>query len=159
MCGSSVHCGAAEASGSSTCRRGSVQIPLGGTDHTLSADPGLRPSPLRPREYPTSQRTSSGRVRDPVRSVKWNLARPRPTRLCRSLVGCGRVVSKFHYTDPRTLSETRPDQIHGHSPYMSRLSGQVYDSGLWVWSGRVREMEFRHDTTRPDQRQSLFGPL
>ena len=111
MCGSSVHCGAAEASGSSTCRRGSVQIPLGGTDHTLSADPGLRPSPLRPRESPTSQRTSSGRVRDPVRSVKWNLARPRPTRLCRSLVGCGRVVSKFHLTDPRTLSAIQTDKV------------------------------------------------
>jgi len=118
MCGSSVHvtnniitdhCCAAEASGSSTCTRGSVQIPLGGSDHTLSADPGLRPSPLRPREFPTSQRTSSGRVRSgPVCEVEFGTA---PTRLCRSLVGCGRVVSKFHYTDPRTLSATRPDKI------------------------------------------------
>ena len=44
-----------------------------------------------------------------------------------SLVGCGRVDSKFHYTDPRTLSATRLDQYHGKSPYMWRLSGQVYD--------------------------------
>jgi len=35
-----------------------------------------------------------------------------------SLVGCGRVDSKFHYTDPRTLSATRLDQYHGKSLYM-----------------------------------------
>ena len=84
-----------------------------------------------------------------------------------SLVGSGRLVSKFHYTDPGTLSATRPDQTRltdKVSPYMSRLSGQVYDqtgdpSGPWVWSGRVRAVELRNDTTRPDQRQSLveFG--
>ena len=61
---------------------------------------------------------------------------------------------------------TRPDQTHGQSPYMSRLSGQVYTtrqslrglvrdpSGPSVWSGRVRVVEFRNDATRPDQRQS-----
>jgi len=52
---------------------------------------------------------------------------------------------------------------------MSRLSGEVYDqtkdkvgglvgdaSGPWVWSGRVRVVEF---TTRPDQRHSGGGRL
>ena len=45
------------------------------------------------------------------------------------------------------------DQSHKPSPHMSRLSGQVYDqttfadvcgdpSGPWVWSGRVRVVEF-----------------
>jgi len=67
------------------------------------------------------------------------------------------------YTNPRTLFETRPDETHGQSPYMSRLSGQVDDqtksADLLVWSGRVRVVEFRNDTARPDQRQSLveFG--
>jgi len=72
------------------------------------------------------------------------------------------VRVKFHYTDARTLSATRPDQTHGQSPYKSRSSGQVYDqtksvrtcaqtqavggSGR-VWSGRVRVVEFSNDTT------------
>jgi len=46
------------------------------------------------------------------------------------------------YTDPRTWSATRPDQTHGQSPYMSRLSRQSprtcrrpkWSLGL-VWSG------------------------
>ena len=37
------------------------------------------------------------------------------------------VRVKFHYTDPRTWSATRPDETHGQSPYMLSLSGQVYD--------------------------------
>jgi len=69
------------------------------------------------------------------------------------------------YSNTGRLCPTRPDQTHGQSPYMSRLSGPVYDqtesadvcgdpSGLWVWSGRVCVVEFRNDTTRSDQRQS-----
>jgi len=54
----------------------------------------------------------SGQVR--VRVVEFGTG---PTRL--SLVGSDRVVSKFHYTDPRTLSATRPDQTLRQSPYMS----------------------------------------
>jgi len=55
------------------------------------------------------------------------------------------LLSKFHYTDPRTSSATQPDQTHGQSPYMSRLSGRVWNpSGPWVWSGRVRVVEFGH---------------
>jgi len=75
------------------------------------------------------------------------------------------VRVKFHYMDPADFA-SRPDQTHRQSSHMSRLSGQVYDqkkvrglvgdpSGLWVWSGRVRVVESRNDTTRPDQRQSL----
>ena len=164
MCGSSVHvtnnmitdhCGAAEASGSSTCKRGSVQIPLGGTDHTLSADPGLRPSPLRPREFPTSQRTSSGRVRSgPVREVEFGTA---PTRLCR----WSGVVASFLNSTTRTHGLcSRPGQtksVHVETEQTSQRpdGGLVGDpSGPWVWSGRVPVVEFRNDTTRPDQRQS-----
>ena len=76
-----------------------------------------------------------------------------------SLVGSGRVVSKFHYTDP-----TRPDQTHGplESPTSPRtflvvdLSAQsrhvrTSSVGL-VWSGRrrspwVRVVEFETDQT------------
>jgi len=68
-----------------------------------------------------------------------------------------RVRAKFHYTDPRTLSATRPDRTDGQCPYMSRFSGQVYDqtksadmsetqavrgSGL-----RVHVVAFRNDRT------------
>jgi len=61
----------------------------------------------------------------------------------------------------------RPDQTHGQSPYMSRLSERVYDQtksadlsgtqAVRVWSGWVRVVEFRNDTTRPNQRRSLHG--
>jgi len=58
--------------------------------------------------------------------------------------------------DPRTKSvhveieqtSLRPDKVGG-------LVGDP--SGPSVWSGRVRVVEFRNDTTRPDQRQSLVG--
>jgi len=58
--------------------------------------------------------------------------------------------------EPRTKSvhiETertslRPDKVGG-------LAGDL--SGPWVWSGRFRVVEFRNDTTRPDQRQNLAG--
>jgi len=60
--------------------------------------------------------------------------------------------------DPRTKSvhveierkSLRPDKVRG-------LVGDP--SGPWVWSGRVRVVEFRNDTTRPDQRQGLVGPV
>ena len=91
----------------------------------------------------------------------------------------GRVWSgrfyKFLYTDPTRLClrrhATRPAARTQCVQYMSRLSGgQVYDqtksadvcgdaSGRWVWSGRVRLVEFTNDTTRPDQRQSGGGRL
>jgi len=69
------------------------------------------------------------------------------------------------YTDPRTWSATRPDQTHGQSPYMSRLSRQSprtcrrpkWSLGL-VWSGPRSGIEERHDQTR-DQRRSLAGPV
>ena len=76
-----------------------------------------------------------------------------------SLVGSGRVVSKFHTT------RTRPDQNHGPlgSPTSPRtLSGRrlvrsistctnfVHGSGL-DGSGPVRVAQFRNDPTRPDQ--------
>jgi len=56
--------------------------------------------------------------------------------------------------DPQTKSthveiertSLRPDKVRG-------LVGDP--SGPWVGSGRVRVVEFRNDTTRPDQRQSL----
>jgi len=71
-------------------------------------------------------------------------------RRCSGRVGSGRFVTPLH--GPRTDSvcdPTRPP-THGHSPYMSRLSGQVYDrgtksadpSGPWVGSGRVGVVEF-----------------
>jgi len=44
----------------------------------------------------------------------------------------------------------RPDKVRG-------LVGDP--SGPWVWFGRVRVVEFRNETTRPDQRQSLAGPI
>ena len=65
-----------------------------------------------------------------------------------SLVGSGRVVSKFHYTDP-----TRPDprtksvhvEVERTSPRLDKVGGLVGDpSGPWVWSGRVRLVEFGH---------------
>ena len=79
---------------------------------------------------------------------------------------------------PNSTTHTRPDQTHGPlgSPTSPRtLSGCrlvrsistctdfVRGSGL-VGSGRrqspwVRVVEFRNDTTRPDQRQSLVGPV
>ena len=74
--------------------------------------------------------------------------------------------SKFHCTDPRTLSAARPDQTDVHveieqtSLRPDKVRGLVGDpSGPWVWSGRVRVVESRSDTIRPDQRQSLVGPV
>ena len=144
-----------------------VQIPLGGPDQTLSetrvGGPSLRQSPPGPRGSPTSPRTLSGRIRSGPCSGIWH--GPDQTL---SLVGSGRVVSEFHYTNPRTLSATRPDQTHGQSPYMSRLSGQVYDqikttdvcgdpSGPWFWSGRVRVVR-NLETTRPDPTSDKVWP-
>ena len=78
-----------------------------------------------------------------------------------------------------STTRTRPDQTHGplgsptspptlsgHRPVrsISTCTDFVRGSGL-VWSGRrqspcVRLVEFRNDTTRPDQRQSLqVGPV
>jgi len=111
-----------------------------------------------------------------------------------SLIGSGRVVPKFHYTEP-----TRPDQTHGplrspaSPPTLSgrrlvrsvsictdfvRGSGLVRSqtksvgpcSGMRHRPGFVRDLvagadmsgrvvEFRNDTTRPDQRRSLVGPV
>jgi len=122
-----------------------VQIPLGWPDYRFCRRPG------------------SGRVL--VRVVKFGRGRD---RLCR----WSGLVVLFLNSTTRThgLHATRPDQTHGQSPYVSRLSGQVYDqtksadlsetravleSGL----GRVRVVEFRSDTTRPDQRQSLARNL
>jgi len=78
---------------------------------------------------------------------------------------------KFHYMDPRTLSATRPrsdprkKSVHVETTERTSLYDQtksaelsetqaVRGSGL-VWSGRVRVVESRNDTTRPDQRQNL----
>jgi len=81
-----------------------VPIPLDGPDRTR----------------PEKVRGLSGRVR--VHVVEYCTGR---ARLCR---WSGLVVSKFNHTDPWTSSASlRPDQTHGQSPYMLRLSGQVYD--------------------------------
>ena len=123
-----------------------VQIPLGGPDKISSETRVFRHSPLGPRVSPKQVRGLC-RVGSCPCSGIWH-----GTDQTLSLVGSGRVVSKFHctnptrhvracdqvsdkvcspcrihYTDPRTLSAIRPDQTHGQSPYMSRLSGQVYD--------------------------------
>ena len=67
---------------------------------------------------------------------------------------------------------TRPDpraksvhvEIERTSLRLDKVRGLVGDpSGPWVWSGRVRVVELiettRPDMTRPDQRQSLTGPV
>ena len=36
---------------------------------------------------------------------------------------------------------------------------RLLTQGPWVWSGRVRVVEFSNDTTRPDQRRSMAGPV
>jgi len=133
-----------------------VQIPLDGPDQTLS---GFRRSLMCPRWSPTSPRTLtlSGRVRTsgpcPCSGIRHA---PRQTL---SLVGSGRVISKFHHTDPRTLSATRPNQTHGQSPYVSRLCGQIYDqtksadlseTRAVCGSGLVGTAWWNLETTRPD---------
>ena len=69
-------------------------------------------------------------------------ARPDPTR-----------------SDPRTESahveiertSLRPDKVRGCVRRPKRS---------WVWSGLVGSVvEYRNDTTRPDQRQSVVGPV
>ena len=77
-----------------------------------------------------------------------------------SLVGSGRAVSKFHYTRTHGLclrpDPTRPTdkEIEWASLRPDKVRGLAGDpSGPWVWSGRVRVVEFRNDTTRPDQGQ------
>ena len=57
-----------------------------------------------------------------------------------SLVGSGRVVPKFHYTDPRTLSATRPDHAN------------PADKGPWI-----RVVEFDTDQTLSQARTCLVG--
>jgi len=84
------------------------------------------------------------------------------------------VRVKFHYTDPRTWSATRPDQtrpdlrrtksvhveIERTSLRPDKVRGLVGDPcGPRVWSGRVLVVEFRNDVTRPDQRQNPVGPV
>ena len=68
----------------------SLQIPLGGPDQTVG-DPGLR-------QVRGLCLVGSGPVR--VRAVEFGMD---------LTIGFGRVVSKFHYTSPRTLSATRPN--------------------------------------------------
>ena len=99
-----------------------VQIPLGGPDQT-AGDPGA----LGPRGSPTSPPTLSGRVRSGACPCSGIWHGPNQTL---SLVGSGRVVSKFHYTDPRTLSAIRPDQTRPATK-----------------SGRARLVEFGHIET------------
>ena len=94
----------------------------------------------------TSQRSAS------VRCVSFHLRRSWTSS---PLV----LIAKFHYTDLHGLcDQTRSDQTDVQSPYVSRLSGQVYDqtksgglvgdpSGSLVWSGRVRLVEFGHNCT------------
>ena len=114
-------------------------------------DPGRRNEyPLGPRGFPTSPRTLSGQVRSGPCPCSGIWHGPDQTL---SLVGSGRIVSKFRYTDrtgpdtfapatrsltksgpcqislhgptdPRTLSATRPDQTRR---YVLRLSGKVYN--------------------------------
>jgi len=60
--------------------------------------------------------------------------------------------------DPRTKSVHV--EIERTSLRLDKVRGLIGDpSGPWVWSGRVRVVEFRNDTTRPDQRQSPIGKL
>ena len=70
-----------------------------------------------------------------------------------------RVMSKFHFTDP-----TRPDpqtavvDLSAQSRHVRTVSVDLVRSGLRQ-SPWVRVVEFRNDTVRPDQRQSLVWPL
>jgi len=80
-------------------------------------------------------------------------------------------MSKFYYTDPTTQARSADRsglrQVRGLGLVVD-LSAQsrhvrTLSVGL-VWSGRrqgtwVRVVEFRNDTTRPDQRQILVGPV
>jgi len=120
-----------------------VQIPLGWPDYRFCRRPG------------------SGRVR--VRVVKFGRGRD---RLCR----WSGLVVLFLNSTTRThgLHATRPDprtksvrvEIERTSLRSDKVRGLVRDpSGPWIWSGRVRVVEFRSDTTRPDQRQSLARNL
>jgi len=139
---------------------------------------------------------SDTRVSDKVRWVRSGsvqITLVGPDRL--SLVGSGRVVSKFHYTDPtrpdpdrldlrthpRTLSGRRlvrsistcTDFVRGSDLVGLQTKSVGPGSGIChgpdcrrpgrrrghVWSGPVRVVEFTNDTTRPDQPQSLVGPV
>ena len=59
-----------------------------------------------------------------------------------------KVRTSVHVEIERTC--LRPDKVRG-------LVGDP--SCPWVWSGQVRVEEFRNDTTIPDKRQSLVGPV
>ena len=119
-----------------------VQIPLGGPDQTLSLVGSGRFYTDRTR----LDKTRSRQVSDLQSGLQCQSSLHGPTD----------VVCDPSRPDPRTKSvhvETertslRPDKVGG-------LVGDP--RGLWVWSGRVRVVEFRNDTTRPDQRQSLTG--
>ena len=125
-----------------------VQIPLRRPDQTLSetrvTDQGLRQKSICwVRRSLTSLWTLCGRVR------------PGPVRVC---------IVEFH-TD-QTLSETWSqagtclDGSDSDRTRPGKVCGLVGDpSGPWVWSGRVRVVEFWNDPTRPDQRLSLAGPV
>ena len=99
------------------------------------SDPGLRQSPLGPDGSPTSPRILSNRVGSGPCPCSGIWHGPDQTL---SLVGSGRVVSKFHYTD----HYTRPDQTCprlrlGLRPSLFRVK----------WT-----TDFVCDPTRPDPR-------
>jgi len=150
---------------------------------------GLRPGSLTKSvgsaRFSTSPQTLSGRVRSGLLCVRVEEFGTGRARLCRLSGLVVSFLSSTTRTRPNTSApatgsptksgpceipllrlrpdQTRPDQTHvGQNPYMSRLSGQVYDqtksadlsetqavrgSGLVgsVYSG-IKE---RHDQTRP----------
>jgi len=74
------------------------------------------------------------------------------------MVRSGRVGPEFHYTDPTRPDQTRPTDRLG----LRQVSGLCLVVDLSAQSRHVRTLsavEFRNDTTRPDQRQSLARPV
>ena len=85
------------------------------------------------------------------------------TPATRSLTKSGPCQIQLHGPTSVGLVWLQTKSVHVETERTSlrpdKLRGLVGDpSGPWVWSGRVRVVEFRNDTTRHDQRQSLVGP-
>jgi len=107
----------------------------------------------------------------PTKSIVSVWARTRPdmsSPATRSPTGSGPCQIPLHGPREFVCTPTRPDprtksvhvEIEGTSRRPDKIGGRVGDpSGRLVWSGRVRLVEFRNDTTRPDQRQSLQARL
>ena len=121
--------------------------------------PGLRQSLVRVKFHHTDPRTLSATRPDPTRPDMSAPVTSFPTK-------SGPCQIPLHGPTDFVCDPTRPDQTNGQSPYMrtrlrpDKVRGLVGDpSGPWVWSGRVRVVEVRNDTTRPDQRQSLVEPV